>query len=338
MALGEKLKSFVKGVRKGKKIKLHGVTRPLQRVVSMTDVLQNIEERGLGYQSFETDSIPSPLPTLFQSTDDTYERLFDNILDENDARPFETLEKTGDDFVHSQRSSRQKSCISLLCGIRTYIDLRKAGKSKVDKDKIKYNKTTAKNLEERHKDFSYKETKECNDSEESCSSVDARHHTTHTAHSAELDTNIIGHTRSCDDIFNADGDEIDSTGCLSLSTNDLFQLTSIQENALKISRRRHEKIRRRRSHEVVMSDSESDLICGHQKLSKPTVRFSGLDDTCNAEIKSVSMTEIYRTNSIQLKAWQIRRKRRDKKQRIKRQSRSLELIVNKNDISFENTF
>ncbi|XP_052065377.1 uncharacterized protein LOC127705170 [Mytilus californianus] len=158
-------------------------------------------------------------------------------------------------------------------------------------------------------------------------------------------------SRSCDDILDSlrhsdDKCEVfsdESFECGSPSMNNLFRTSSIQENSFQIMRRRHRNVKRRRGIDcdscysscdfkiLAGSKSEGDLTRVGSFVERE-VRFSGIEETFKD--KSVSSMEVCRINSVHLKSWQIRRQRRDQKNKLKRASRNLELVLSK-DFEFE---
>ncbi|VDH89659.1 Hypothetical predicted protein [Mytilus galloprovincialis] len=162
-------------------------------------------------------------------------------------------------------------------------------------------------------------------------------------------------SRSCDDILDSlrhsdDKCEVfsdESFECGSPSMNNLFRTSSIQENSFQIMRRRHRNVNRRRGKDcdscysscdfkilapiLAGSKSEGDLTRVGSFVERE-VRFSGIEETFKE--KSVSSMEVCRINSVHLKSWQIRRQRRDQKNKLKRASRNLELVLSK-DFEFE---
>jgi hypothetical protein len=79
------------------------------------------------------------------------------------------------------------------------------------------------------------------------------------------------------------------------------------------------------------SKSENDLTSADSIVERE-VRFAGIQE--NSKGKSVSSMDVGRFQSMQLKSWQIRRQRRDQKNKEKRESRNLELLLSK-DFEFQ---
>lgn len=322
MTLGNRLKTFFAGPRTKRKRKSDSATRCVCNITSMTDV-RNIEENELCYQSFDSCSIPSPLPTVSPSSSSSYVGLFDEVLHGSSTM-------VSEDNCPISKRSHKKSLRFLFCGLQP-------------SDKCLQNETapesTRKMLIDRQiteadkEQTSVQKMSKSSDSGLSCSSMDR-------ISQMGLDRenekpNTIDQLRSCDLIPDALHTELESCGRLSSSTSSLFRLTSIQENALKISHRRHKKIRQKQTWSMSQG-FEDPNIDDEGKLDeslKKTVRF--LDTTNDSERKSISMIEIYRNNSIQLKAWEIRRRRRNQKEREKHQSRSLDHLNNRDTAILE---
>lgn len=145
--------------------------------------------------------------------------------------------------------------------------------------------------------------------------------------------------RSCDDTFDTKADESLEND----SMNNLFRTTSIQENSLRLMRKRHRNVKRKRANEcdscysscdfriLAGSKSENDLTSADSIVERE-VRFAGIQE--NSKGKSVSSMDVGRFQSMQLKSWQIRRQRRDLKNKEKRESRNLELLLSK-DFEFQ---
>ena len=145
--------------------------------------------------------------------------------------------------------------------------------------------------------------------------------------------------RNCDDTCDTKADESLEND----SMNNLFRTTSIQENSLRLMRKRHRNVKRKRANEcdscysscdfgiLAGSKSENDLTSADSIVERE-VRFAGIQD--NSKGKSVSSMDVGRFQSMQLKSWQIRRQRRDQKNKEKRESRNLELLLSK-DFEFQ---
>lgn len=167
-----------------------------------------------------------------------------------------------------------------------------------------------------------------------------------------LDRKTKRKSRSCDDILDnfkeanvsKDSGVGESFDCGSPSMNNLFRTTSIQESAFKITHRRRQNLKRRRGQEcfsccserdiptiLKSSRSEGDLLNINSEGQKD-VRFSGNFEDFNE--RSVSSADMNRYASRQLKPWQIRRQNRDQKNKLKRESRNLELMLSK-EVVFE---
>lgn len=159
-------------------------------------------------------------------------------------------------------------------------------------------------------------------------------------------------SRSCGDILDnfREADESkdsaigESFDCGSPSMNNLFRTTSIQESAFKITHRRRKNLKRRRGNECFSFCSERDLpailkscksegdLLNIDSVGNKDVRFSGNFE--DFKERSVSSADVNRFASRQLKPWQIRRQTRDQKNKLKRESRNLELMLSK-EFEFE---
>lgn len=111
--------------------------------------------------------------------------------------------------------------------------------------------------------------------------------------------------------FNLVCDELpESTESHDQLVADLLRVSSIQDRSLRITRRRHEKVARRRRAVIIADSAEHSSESDEETTCTPTV------------LASVHQRPIPRANSVQIRYWEIRQKRKDLLQ--KRRSRGLD--------------
>lgn len=378
MPIGETLASFFK-ISKRKKPKRktpQKETRPTS-FVDVADVIRNIEGLDSSYHSFDIDfqyqcEIPSKLRASPKKSRKSKNRKswmsfmcgMDNFDYQNSNEELRRPEKaptkpkktqsSDDDLIKpvkeqtkSNKSENRKSLMSLMCGTQN-LDFENQCEilPKLEESPEKCQKTENRkswmslmcgtdNIENDFRKSVYR------DSGISLLSDDfvIPKFQAREKYQSKSCNDLLETLRNCDDTCDTKADESLENN----SMNNLFRTTSIQENSLRLMRKRHRNVKRKRANEcdscysscdfriLAGSKSENDLTSADSIVERE-VRFAGIQE--NSKEKSVSSMDVGRFQSMQLKSWQIRRQRRDQKNKEKRESRNLELILSK-DFEFQ---